>query len=275
MGCGALRERRTRDQPVRERAGRVHQVRAWHHPPDEPHVLGRHRVDPVADAETVETELMLSDLESLERRVVATRKKAQGGDREAKAVLPIMEGAVELLQAGKPVRLLQVSHEDQPLLDGLMLLTSKPVLYVCNVEEASAATGNAHSAAVEAMAKAQGAAMVVISAAIEAEVAQLASEDERKEFLGSLGLADRAQVDAVAAAPTSGRGPNRTLGEKLVDSGLVDRAGVERGLREQILRRILEAGQVEQGTWRLTAAAALGFAVLLPDVLGTTLSLLL
>lgn len=169
---------------IREVDAIVHVLRCFEDG-DVTHVEGR--VDPVADAETVETELMLADLDSLERRVVATRKKAAGGDREAKQVLPVMEGALELLQSGKPVRMLEVSHEDKPLLDGLMLLTSKPVLYVCNVEEASAATGNAHSAAVEDMAKRQGAGAVVISAAIEAEIAQL-SDEEELEFLEGMGL---------------------------------------------------------------------------------------
>jgi len=169
---------------IREVDAIVHVLRCFEDD-DVTHVEGR--IDPVADADTVETELMLADLDSLERRVVATRKKATGGDRDSKALLPIMEGALELLQQGKPARLLEVSHEDRPLFDGLTLLTSKPVLYVCNVEEASAATGNAQSKRVEEMAKAQGAKTVVISAAIEAEIAQLSGE-EAAEFLETLGL---------------------------------------------------------------------------------------
>ena len=169
---------------IREVDAIVHVLRCFESG-DITHVEGR--VDPVADAETVETELMLADLDSLERRVVPLRKKAAGGERDAKMLLPIMEGALALLQNGKPARLLEVSHEDKPLFDGLMLLTSKPVLYVCNVDEASSATGNAHSARVEEMAKRQGAGSVVISAAIEAEVAQL-SDEEQAEFLETLGL---------------------------------------------------------------------------------------
>ncbi len=169
---------------IREVDAIVHVLRCFEDG-DVTHVEGR--IDPVADADTVETELMLADLDSLERRINATRKKAAGGDRESKAVLPIMEGALELLQQGKPARMLDVSHEDRPLFDGLTLLTSKPVLYVCNVEEASAATGNAQSERVAAMAKAQGAKSVVISAAIESEIAQLSSE-ESAEFLETLGL---------------------------------------------------------------------------------------
>ncbi|TIX42559.1 MAG: redox-regulated ATPase YchF, partial [Mesorhizobium sp.] len=144
---------------------------------------------PVADAETVETELMLADLDSLERRIVQIRKRAAGKDKEAATVLPMMEAALELLQAGKPARILLngISAEDLRILQGLNLLTSHPVLYVCNVAEADAATGNAHTRAVENMAAAQGARTVVISAAIEAEVAQL-SDEEEMEFLATLGL---------------------------------------------------------------------------------------
>lgn len=154
---------------------------------DVTHVEGR--VDPVADAETVETELMLADLESLERRIAPLQKKAQSGDKEAKADVRLMSGALELLRAGKPARRLEVSHEEAAAFRSLNLLTAKPVLYVCNVEEAAAGTGNAHSAKVEAMAKAEGAGCVVISAAIEAEIAQL-PPTEQQEFLASLGLAE-------------------------------------------------------------------------------------
>jgi GTP-binding protein YchF len=150
------------------------------------HVEGR--IDPVADAETVETELMLADLESLEKRVDGLSKRAKVGDKESKAMLPLVEAAIASLRDGKPARTVQVAAADQPLWRQLQLLTSKPLLYVCNVEEGAAATGNAFSAKVAEKAKKEGAATVIISAAIEAEVAQLASEDERKEFLTSLGL---------------------------------------------------------------------------------------
>jgi GTP-binding protein YchF len=147
------------------------------------------RIDPVADAETVETELMLADLESLERRIVQVRKRATGKDKEALIVLPLMEKSLELLQDGKPVRVLLrgIAAEDLRILQGLNLLTSHPVLYVCNVAEADAATGNEHTRVVEKMAEAQGAGTVVISAAIEAEVAQLPDHEEL-EFLVSMGL---------------------------------------------------------------------------------------
>ena len=149
------------------------------------HVEGR--IDPISDIDTVETELMLSDLESLERRVLPLRKKATVGDKEAKALLPIMEGALKLLQEGKPARLLDVNADDKKSFDELNLLSSKPVLFVCNVDEASAPTGNALSEMVKEKAASEGAAVIVISAEIEAEIAQLATE-EQAEFLETIGL---------------------------------------------------------------------------------------
>ena len=171
---------------IREVDAIVHVLRCFEDD-DITHVEGR--IDPVADAETVETELMLADLDSLERRVTQIRKRAQGKDKEAMAVLPVMDQALALLQNGKPTRLLrkELAPEDLTVLDGLNLLTSHPVLYVCNVAEADAATGNEHTRAVEKMAAAQGAGTVIISAAIEAEVAQL-PDDEEREFLASMGL---------------------------------------------------------------------------------------
>ncbi|WMS42719.1 redox-regulated ATPase YchF [Acuticoccus sp. MNP-M23] len=144
-------------------------------------------IDPIADAETVETELMLADLESLERRSVNVRKKAQGGDKEAKAEIVLMDGALELLRNGRPARELDLAAEDVRAFKMLNLLTSKPLLYVLNVDEASAGTGNALSEKAAAMAEASGASWVVISAAIEAEIAQLPA-DEQAEFLETLGL---------------------------------------------------------------------------------------
>jgi ribosome-binding ATPase len=138
----------------------------------------------------VETELLLADLESLERRVAATQKKARGADKEAMAQLQVMESALATLREGKPARSVAVAAEQRALFSGLQLITAKPVLYVCNVEEGAAARGNEASRRVEAFAEAQGAAFVVISAAIEAEVAQLAEEAEKQEFLASLGLAE-------------------------------------------------------------------------------------
>ena len=171
---------------IREVDAIVHVLRCFEDD-DITHVEGR--IDPVADAETVETELMLSDLDSLERRIVQIRKRASSKDKEATTVLPVMEQALALLQDGKPVRMMLdgIAVEDLKILNGLNLLTSKPVLYVCNVAEEDAPTGNEHTRAVDAMAEKQGARTVVISAAIEAEVAQLPDE-EAGEYLAALGL---------------------------------------------------------------------------------------
>jgi GTP-binding protein YchF len=171
---------------IREVDAIVHVLRCFEDD-DITHVEGR--IDPLADADTVETELMLADLESLDRRIQQVRKRATGKDKEALTVLPVMEKALALLQDGRPVRLLLkgIAAEDLRILRGLNLLTSKPVLYVCNVAEADAATGNEHTRAVEKMAAEQGARTVTISAAIEAEVAQLPDE-EQKEFLEAMGL---------------------------------------------------------------------------------------
>jgi GTP-binding protein YchF len=149
------------------------------------HVEGR--VDPVADAATIETELMLADLESVERRLQNLARKLKGGDREAAEQEALLKRAQAALAEGRPARTVQVAPEEARAWRLLQLLTAKPVLYVCNVAEADAATGNAHSAAVAAMAAAEGNAHVVISARIEEEIAQLPSE-EAQEFLAAMGL---------------------------------------------------------------------------------------
>jgi GTP-binding protein YchF len=149
------------------------------------HVEGR--IDPVGDAETVETELMLADLDSVEKRIKPLEKKANSGEKEAKEQLTLMMKAVVLLREGKPARLAQLSPEERAPYAQLGLMTSKPVLYVANVEEASAATGNKYSKLVEDRAKAEGARAVVISARVEEEIAQLPN-DERQDFLDSIGL---------------------------------------------------------------------------------------
>ena len=149
------------------------------------HVEGR--VDPVADAETVETEVMLADLESVERRLQNVARKVRGGDKEAVQHERLLQAARQALEAGRPARAVEVAEDDRRAWVSLGLLTSKPVLYVSNVDEASAATGNAHSDRVAEMAAKQGAAHVVISAAIEEEIAQLPDAD-RAEFLADLGL---------------------------------------------------------------------------------------
>ena len=154
---------------------------------DVTHVEGR--VDPVADAETVETELMLADLESVEKRLLGLQRKLRGGDQEAADQARLLEAAKVALEAGRPARTVKVDAEDARTWRLLQLLTGKPVLYVCNVEEGAAATGNAHSEAVAAKAASEGAGCVVISAAIEEEIAQL-EDAERAEFLADLGLVE-------------------------------------------------------------------------------------
>ncbi|NJO55967.1 MAG: redox-regulated ATPase YchF [Rhodospirillales bacterium] len=147
------------------------------------------RVDPLADAETVETELMLADLDSLEKRAAAVEKKAKSGDKDAKAQFALMEKLLTALRAGKPARTVALTEEERPAVRLLQLLTAKPVLYVCNVEETAAADGNAYSARVAAYAAAEGAQSVVISAKIEAELATMPAED-RSAFLAEMGLAE-------------------------------------------------------------------------------------
>jgi ribosome-binding ATPase len=147
------------------------------------------RIDPVSDAETVETELMLADLESLERRIVPIEKRAKTGDKEAMLPYQLMSKALALLHDGKPARQAQLTPEEREPYRQFGLLTQKPVLYVCNVDEASAAGGNDHSRRVAALAKQQGAACIAISARIEEELTQLPPA-ERDEFLASLGLAE-------------------------------------------------------------------------------------
>jgi len=169
---------------IREVDAVVHVLRCFEDD-DITHVEGR--IDPISDAETVETELMLADLESVEKRLPALEKKAKSGEKEAKEALALAMKAVSLLREGKPARLAELTAEERAPYSQLGLMTAKPVLYVLNVEEASAATGNAISLKAEEMAKQQGAKSVVISARIEEEVAQLPNE-ERAEFLASLGL---------------------------------------------------------------------------------------
>ncbi len=154
---------------------------------DVTHVEGR--IDPLSDAETVETELMLADLESLEKRRNALEKRAKGQDKEAKATLTVVDAGLEVLSEGRPARLAKVAPEDWPRFKQLQLLTSKPVLYVCNVDEGSAEDGNDYSRRVVEKARQEGAVAVVISAKIEAELAQLAA-DERQAYLDSLGLSE-------------------------------------------------------------------------------------
>jgi len=160
------------------------------------HVEGR--VDPVADAQTIETELMLADLESVERRLQNLSRKVRGGDKEAVEQERLLKAAQAVLEDGKPARTVKVADEDQKQWKMLQLLTAKPVLYVCNVEEAKAGTGNEFSARVAEMAAAEGNSHVVISARIEEEISQLEAE-EAEMFLTEMGL-EEAGLDRLIRA---------------------------------------------------------------------------
>jgi GTP-binding protein YchF len=166
---------------------------------DVTHVAGH--IDPVRDAEVIETELMLADLESLEKRLPNLQKRARVGDKEAASETPVMERIVAALRDGKPARMVTVSPEEQPIVRRMQLLTAKPQMFVLNVDETSAARGNTISARAADYAKDVGAAHVVISAAIEAEVAQLPAADQ-EEYLASLGLHDTGLSRVIAAGYT-------------------------------------------------------------------------
>ncbi len=181
---------------IREVDAIVHVLRCFADD-DVTHVEGR--IDPVADAETVETELMLADMENLEKRFYWQTKKLRGGDKEVEALHGVTERALEILREGRPARELELSGEDAKLMHDLQLLTAKPVLYVCNVDEEAAAGGNASSECVIAKAKAEGAGAIVVAAGIEAEVARLEDEAERKEYLTSLGLEETGLTKLVRA----------------------------------------------------------------------------
>jgi ribosome-binding ATPase len=172
---------------IRETDAIAHVLRCFEEG-DITHVEGN--VDPLRDAEIIETELMLADLESLQRRQSALEKKAKGGDKEAKIQLTVLEQALALLADGKPARLLKLDGDEKRALELMQLITARPVLFVANVAEEQAATGNALSAAVEAMAKAQGAACVVIAAEVEAQIAQVQDAAERAEFQTAMGLTE-------------------------------------------------------------------------------------
>ncbi|EHL96683.1 GTP-binding protein YchF [Acetobacteraceae bacterium AT-5844] len=179
---------------IRETDAIVHVLRCFEDG-DVTHVEGS--VDPLRDADIIETELMLADMDSLEKRSVNLAKRARGGDKEASAQMALIEPILAALRDGKPARTAIPKGEEEGV-RRLQLLTSKPVLYVCNVEEGSAAEGNAHSAKVFERAKAEGAKAVVVSAAIEAEISQM-DEADRGEFLEGLGLSDSG-LDRVIAA---------------------------------------------------------------------------
>ncbi len=163
---------------------------------DVTHVDGR--VDPVADAETIETELMLADLESIEKRLQNLIRKVRGGDKDSVDQVRLLELAKAALEDGKPARAVKIDEDDKKTWEMLQLLTAKAVLFVCNVEEENAASGNAHSEAVATMAAEQGAASVVISAAIEEEISQL-DDEESAMFLDEMGL-NEAGLDRIIKA---------------------------------------------------------------------------
>lgn len=169
---------------IREVDAIIHMLRCFEDE-DITHVEGS--VDPVRDAQVIETELLLADIESLDRRVQNLKKKAKTL-KEAQETVDLLERLRLHLDQGHPVRTFTPTDGERPLLKTLGFLTQKPILYVCNVEEAAAGTGNSHSEKVAAFAKEAGHPVVLISAAIEAEIAALATEEERKEFLESLGL---------------------------------------------------------------------------------------
>ena len=226
---------------IREVDAIAHVVRCFKDD-DVTHVEGK--IDPVADIETVETELMLADLESLEKRVDALEKKAKGSNgeaKEAKAMLDLIQRALALLRDGKPARLVERKPEEEKTFHALGLLTSLPVLYVCNVDEASAATGNELSRKVEARAKEEGEGCVVISAKIESEIAALPAE-EREHFLADLGLKEpgldrliRAGYDLLhlvtyfTAGPKEARAWTVTAGTKAPQAAGVIHTDFERG----------------------------------------------
>ncbi|MES2339421.1 MAG: redox-regulated ATPase YchF [Pseudomonadota bacterium] len=181
---------------IREVDAIVHVLRCFEND-DIQHV--DNRVDPIADAETVETELMLSDLESLEKRVPNLQKKASQGDKDAKVAASVLGQALDLLRAGKPARLTEPKDaEEAKAFATAQLITAKPVLYVCNVNEEDAANGNALSAKVFEKAKAEGAEAVVVSAAIEADIATMDPAD-RGEFLAELGLEETGLARVIRA----------------------------------------------------------------------------
>jgi len=169
---------------IRECDAIAHVVRCFEDS-DITHVEGK--IAPLNDIETIETELMLADLESLEKRAGALEKKAKGADKEAKELLDLMSRCLVLLREGKPARLAEVKPEEMKTFKSLGLLSSKPVLYVCNVEEAAADKGNNFSAEVQKCAEAEGAVSVVVSAKIESEIAVLPPA-EQKEYLEVAGL---------------------------------------------------------------------------------------
>jgi ribosome-binding ATPase len=252
---------------IRECDAIAHVVR-YFEDDDVTHVAGK--IAPLDDIETVETELMLADLESLEKRIVAAEKKAKGGDKEAKETFDLMNRCLTSLRDGKPARLVALKPEERKAFNILGLLSAKPVLYVCNVEEAAADRGNLYSAEVGKRAAEEGAASVVVSARIESEIALLPAE-EQKDYLEAVGLAGpglnrviRAGyallhlITFFTAGPKEARAWTVPAGTKAPQAAGVIHTDFEKGfIRAEVIAyydyiaAAGEAGAREAGTFRL------------------------
>ena len=252
---------------IREVDAIIHVVRCFEDT-DVTHV--EDKIDPIDDIETIETELMLADLDSLEKRVDTLEKKAKGNDKEAKETLSLINRALALLREGKPARFVERKPEEEDLFHSLGLLTSMPVLYACNVDEASAATGNDFSRKVEERAKQEGAVAVVISAKIESEIAMLPS-GERADYLAAVGLKETGLdrlvragyallhlVTYFTAGPKETRAWTITQGTKAPKAAGVIHSDFERGFirvetigYNDYIAAGGEAGAREAGTMRL------------------------
>jgi GTP-binding protein YchF len=252
---------------IREVDAIAHVVRCFEDT-DVTHVDGK--IDPIADIETIETELMLADLDSLEKRVDALEKKARGNDKEAKEILDLVQRALAPLREGKPARVVERKPEEEKAFGMLGLMTAKPVVYVCNVEEAAAANGNDYSRKVEARAREEGAVSVVISAKIESEIAVL-SRDEREDYLAAVGLTEAgldrliragyALLDLVTyftVGPKEARAWTITRGTKAPQAAAVIHTDFEKGFiraetiaYDDYISFSGEAGAKEAGKFRL------------------------
>ena len=252
---------------IRETDAIAHVVRCFEDG-DITHVSGK--IDPIADIETIETELMLADMDSLEKRVVSLEKKGKQGDKEAKEMADLMNRALVLLREGKPARLVQRTTDEEKMFRGLGLLSSKPVLYVCNVEEASADKGNEFSARVKEFAAKEGNSAVVVSAKIESEIAVLPLADQQ-DYLDAVGLEEpglnrviRAGYDLLhlvtyfTVGPKEARAWTITKGTKAPAAAGVIHTDFEKGFirsetigYEDYVKNNGEAGAKEAGKFRL------------------------
>jgi ribosome-binding ATPase len=252
---------------IRETDAIAHVVRCFEDG-DITHVSGK--IDPIADIDTIETELMLADMDSLEKRVVSIEKKGKQGDKEAKEMADLMNGALVLLREGKPARLVERTVDEEKMFRGLGLLSSKPVLYVCNVEEASADKGNEFSQRVYARAKEENAVAVVVSAKIESEIAILPMADQQ-DYLDAVGLEEpglnrviRAGYDLLhlvtyfTVGPKEARAWTITKGTKAPAAAGVIHTDFEKGfIRSETIgyadyvKNNGEAGAKEAGKFRL------------------------